>query len=111
LIAVPFVGYLIDYFIFRRTSFIITLLVLSTSIVLLYIGSSITIFILGRTSRIILVIKIVGKDKVGRTIGIYSLGLNLAILLAPLIEGLIFEYSSYYLVFTIAFYFISLDIV
>lgn len=120
LIAAPVAGYLTDHFATRRITFVSALLALGGATVLLCLGSSLTVFVLGRvlqgissaftwTAGITLAVDTVGKHEVGKTMGICSLGMNLAMLLAPLVGGVIFENSGYYSVFGIAFGLIFLD--
>lgn len=122
LIAAPVAGYFTDHFASRRTTFVVALLALGGATVLLCIGSSMIVFVLGRvlqgissaftwTAAITLAIETVGKHEVGRTVGIFSLGMNLALLLSPLVGGMTLEHGGYYSVFAIALCLVFLDII
>ncbi|KIW86657.1 uncharacterized protein Z519_12712 [Cladophialophora bantiana CBS 173.52] len=120
LLASPLAGYLTDYFTSRRTTFVIALLTLSVATILLYIGSSISVLLLGRilqgvssaltwTAGFTLAVETVEETEVGKTMGICSLGTNLALLFAPVIGGLLLDKSGYHSVFAVAFGLLSLD--
>ena len=118
----PVAGCIADYFTSRRTTFVIAFFALIGSTVLLCIGSSIGILILGRilqgissaltwTAGLTLVVETVEKREVGIAMGVCSLGVSLALLLAPLVGGLLFEHSGYYSVFGLTFGVLFLDII
>ena len=122
LLASPLAGFLTDYFTSRRTTFAMALLTLSCGTVLLYIGSSISVLVLGRlmqgvssaltwTAGFTLTVETVEESEVGNTMGICSLGMYMALLLAPVIGGLLLQESGYHSVFAVAFALLSLDLV
>lgn len=122
LITAPVAGYLTDHFASRRTTFVVALIALAGATILLCLGSSLLVLVLGRvvqgissaltwTAGITLAVDTVGKHEVGKTMGVCSLGMNLAMLLAPLVGGVIFENSGYYSVFGMAFGLIFLDLI
>ncbi|OQV09670.1 hypothetical protein CLAIMM_13764 [Cladophialophora immunda] len=77
-------------------------------------GSSIGVFVLGRllqgsssaftlTAGITLAVESVREEEVGKTMGIYSLGMSLALLTAPIVKGLLLHQGGYHSVFCLAF--------
>ena len=98
------------------------LLALGFATVLLFVGSSIGILVVGRvlqgissaftwTAGIALAVERVNEDEVGRTIAICSLGMNLALLIAPIVGGLLLNQGGYHSVFALAFGLLALDLV
>jgi MFS family permease len=86
------------------------------------LGSSILVLVLGRlleglstaviwTSGLALLVDTVGQKEIGKVMGWCSISLNAAMLLGPLLGGIVFERSGYYAVFAMAFGVIFLDIV
>ena len=57
-----------------------------------------------------LLVDTVGQKEIGKVMGWYSISINGAILLGPLLGGIVFERSGYYAVFFMAFGLISLDV-
>ncbi|OAP53874.1 hypothetical protein AYL99_11896 [Fonsecaea erecta] len=121
LVFAPLAGYITDYFTSRRTTFVLALTTLTGATVLIYIGSSIGMLVVGRalqgvssaltwTAGVTLTIETVQEHEVGQTLGICSLGMNLALLLAPVLGGLLLEQSGYHSVFAITFALLALDV-
>jgi MFS family permease len=115
-------GWLADRSSSRHLPFILGLLALGGSAILLCLGSSILILVLGRlleglstaviwTSGLALLMDTVGQKEIRKLMGWCSISMNAAILLGPLLGGIVFERSGYYAVFTMAFSVIFLDIV
>lgn len=111
-----------NYFSSRRTTFILGLLALGSATILLSVGSSIEVLVIGRilqgissaftwTAGITLAIESVKEDEVGKTTGICSLGMTLALFLAPIIGGLLFDQGGYLSVFGLAFGLLALDVI
>jgi MFS family permease len=122
LLASPVAGWLTNHFNSRRTTFIMALLALGFATILLYIGSSIEILVVGRvlqgissaftwTAGITLAVESVKEEEVGKTLGICSLGMNLALLVAPIIGGLLLDQGGYHSVFALTFGLLALDVV
>ncbi|KIW79849.1 hypothetical protein Z517_06464 [Fonsecaea pedrosoi CBS 271.37] len=118
----PVAGYLADYFTLRRTTFILGLLVLAGSTMLLCIGSSMAPFVLGRllqgassaitwTTALTVAAETVDTSEVGRTMGFCSLGMSLAMLLGPILGGLLFQHHGYQSVYGLAFGLLAIDII
>ncbi|KAJ9607028.1 hypothetical protein H2200_008100 [Cladophialophora chaetospira] len=121
LFASPVAGWLTNYFPSRRTTFIMSLLSLGLATILLFIGSSIGLLVVGRvlqgissaftwTAGITLAVESVTDDEVGKTMGICSLGMNLALLVAPIVGGLLLDQGGYHSVFALAFGLLTLDV-
>lgn len=121
LIAAPFCGWLADRSSSRRLPLILGLLALGGSTVMLCIGSSIGILAAGRVLQgisaavvwvvgLALLVDTVGAENIGQAMGYIGLSMSLAILVAPLLGGVVFAASGYYAVFAMAFGLIVLDI-
>jgi MFS family permease len=89
---------------------------------LLCVGSSIGILVLGRfleglsgaviwTSGPALLVDTVGQKEIGKVMGYCSLSINVAVLLGPVLGGIVFAQNGYLAVFAMAFGLICLDIV
>jgi hypothetical protein len=122
LVASPICGWLADHSPSRRLPFVLGVLALGGSILLLCFGSSLHVLILGRvleglsgavmwTSGPALLVDTVGQKEIGKVMGWCSISMNAAMLLGPLLGGIIFERSGYCAVFSLAFGVIFLDIV
>ncbi|KAK5121300.1 hypothetical protein LTR85_005466 [Meristemomyces frigidus] len=122
LTAAPFCGWLADRSSSRRVPLLLGLLALGGSTVLLCIGSSIGVLAAGRVLQgvsaavvwvvgLALLVDTVGPDGVGQAMGYVGLSMSLAILVAPLLGGIVFAASGYYAVFAMAFGLIVLDII
>jgi MFS family permease len=122
LVSSPICGWLADRSSSRHLPFILGLLALGGSTILLCLGSSILVLVLGRlleglstaviwTSGLALLVDTVGQKEIGKVMGWCSISMNAAMLLGPLLGGIVFKRSGYYAVFTMAFGVIFLDIV
>ncbi|KAK4539733.1 hypothetical protein LTR36_010386 [Oleoguttula mirabilis] len=122
LAASPFCGWLADRSTSRRVPLLFGLLALGGSTVLLCIGSSIAVLAAGRVLQgisaavvwvvgLALIVDTVGPEGVGQAMGYVGLSMSLAILVAPLLGGVVFAASGYYAVFAMAFGLIVLDII
>ena len=98
------------------------LLSLLLATVLLSVGSSIAVLVVGRvlqgissaftwTAGITLAVESVKEEEVGKTMGICSLGMNLALLVAPIVGGLLFDQGGYHAVFALAFGLLAIDVI
>ncbi|KAK3713327.1 hypothetical protein LTR37_008519 [Vermiconidia calcicola] len=120
LTAAPFCGWLADRTSSRRWPLIFGLLALGGSTVMLCVGNSIAVLATGRVLQGIsaAVVWVVGlallvdtcPDEVGQAMGYVGLSMSLAMLLAPLLGGIVFAASGYYAVFSMAFGLMVLDI-
>jgi MFS family permease len=122
LVASPICGWLIDRSPSRRLPFILGLLAIGGSTILLCVGSSIYVLVLGRlleglSSAVIstcgpaLLVDTVGQKEIGKAMGYFSLCINFAVLVGPVISRIVFAQSGYLAVFAMAFGPIGLDIV
>ena len=110
-----------DHYKSRRVPFIIGLFALAGSTVMLCLGSTLQILIVGRllqgisssvvaTIGLALLADTVGSEGVGQAMGWVSLSMSLAILLAPLLGGVVYAKAGYYAVYYMAFGLIVIDI-
>lgn len=121
LVASPICGWLADRMQSRQASFLLGLLALGGSTALLCAGSSIAMFAAGRVLQgvsaavvwvtgLALLVDTVGPDEIGSAMGYIGLSMSLAILLAPLLGGVVFAEAGYYSVYAMAFGLIVLDL-
>lgn len=89
---------------------------------MLCVGSSIGVLVAGRllqglsaavvwTVGLALLVDTVGQKEIGQVMGYVSLSVSIAILVAPLLGGVVYARGGYYAVFAMAFALIGLDIV
>ncbi|KAK1824039.1 hypothetical protein LTR12_001572 [Friedmanniomyces endolithicus] len=106
----------------RRLPLLCGLLALGGCTVMLCIGSSIAVLAAGRVLQgfsaavvwvvgLALLVDTVGPEAVGQVMGYVGLSMSLAILLAPLLGGVVFAAAGYYAVFAMAFGLIVVDVV
>ena len=121
LVASPICGWLADRMQSRQASFLLGLLALGGSTALICAGSSIAMFAAGRVLQgvsaavvwvtgLALLVDTVGPDEIGEAMGYIGLAMSLAILLAPLLGGVVFAEAGYYSVYAMAFGLIVLDL-
>jgi MFS family permease len=121
LITAPFCGWLADRSSSRRTPLLLGLLALAGSTIMLCVGRSIGVIAAGRVLQgmsaavvwvvgLALLVDTVGGDQIGQAMGYVGLAMSLAVLLAPLLGGVVFERAGYYSVWAMAFGLIGLDI-
>ncbi|MCJ1362369.1 hypothetical protein MMC16_001472 [Acarospora aff. strigata] len=88
---------------------------------MLCVGSSIQVLVAGRvlqglsaaivwTVGLALLVDTVGQKEIGKVMGYVSLSMSIAILVAPLLGGVVYERGGYYAVFAMAFALLGLDI-
>ncbi|GME52827.1 Major facilitator superfamily [Neofusicoccum parvum] len=118
----PICGYVADHTSTRRMPLLLGLAALAGSTVMLNIGSSMAVLVAGRllqgTSAAVvwvvglaLLVDTVGQNDVGQAMGYVSLAMSLAVLLAPLLGGVVLDHAGYNAVFAMAYALIGLDIV
>ena len=106
----------------RRAPLLIGLVTLAGATVMLLVGSSIGVLVAGRllqgfsaaivwTVGLALLVDTVGQKDVGQVMGYVSLSMSLAILIAPLLGGIVYARAGYFAVYYMAFGLIALDIV
>lgn len=122
LFASPICGWFADRSSSRRMPLMLGLLALGGSTAMLCVGDSIGILAAGRVLQgisaavvwvvgLALLVDTVGPDDIGQAMGYVGMSMSLAILLAPLLGGIVFDLAGYYAVFAMAFGLIALDIV
>lgn len=121
LAASPVCGHFADRTKSRRMPLVIGLLALAGATVLLTVGSSIAVLVLGRILQgfsaavvwvvgLALLVDTVGPNEIGECMGYVGLAMSMAILLAPLLGGVVFEKAGYNAVFAMAFGLLGVDI-
>lgn len=121
LVTSPLCGWLADRSSSRRLPLMVGLLALAGSTVMLCVGSSIAVLAVGRVLQgmsaavvwvvgLALMVDTVGGDDIGQAMGYVGLSMSLAVLLAPLLGGIVFANAGYYSVFAMAFGLIVLDL-
>lgn len=122
IVCPPIAGWLTDHYKSRRVPFILGLLALVGATVMLCLGSSIEILVAGRliqgisasvvaTIGLALLADTVGHEDIGAAVGWVSLSMSLAILIAPLLGGLVYARAGYYAVYFMAFALIAFDVI
>lgn len=117
----PIVGYYADQTTSRRLPLLIGLLSLAGATIMLCLARTIGLFILGRilqgfsaavvwTVGQALLVDTVGEKDIGQIAGWVSISMSLAILIAPLLGGVVYERLGYYPVYYMAFGLIVLDV-
>lgn len=120
-VAAPFCGWLADRTASRRFPLILGLLALGGSTVMLCVGNSIALFAVGRvvggisaavvwTVGLALMVDTVGGENIGQAMGIVGSALSVAVLLGPLLGGVVFAASGYYQTYAMGFGLIIVDI-
>ncbi|KAF2091264.1 MFS general substrate transporter [Saccharata proteae CBS 121410] len=118
----PLFGWLSDTISSRRVPLIFGLFALAGATVMINVGSSIGILIAGRVLQgasaavvwvvgLALLVDTVGQEDVGQAMGYVSMAMSLAIMLGPLLGGVVFDKAGYTAVFAMAYGLIGLDVV
>ena len=114
-------GWLADRSPNRRLPLLVGLLALGGATVMLCVGNSVGILVTGRvlqglsaavvwTVGLALLVDTVGQKDIGQMMGYVSMSMSLAILVAPLLGGVVYAKAGYYAVYYLAFALIFLDI-
>jgi len=122
LVASPIAGYYADQTSSRRLPLLIGLLALGGSTVMLCLARTVSLLVVGRilqgfsggvvwTVGQALIVDTVGQKNIGQALGYISISVSLGILVSPLLGGVVYNKSSYYAVFYLAFGVIILDII
>lgn len=115
-------GWFADNTTTRRLPLLSGLLALAASTVMLNIGGSIAVLVAGRLLQgasaavvwvvgLALLVDTVGQTDVGQAMGYVSMAMSLAVLLAPLLGGVVLEHGGYDAVFAMAYALIGVDVV
>ncbi|KAF9636219.1 Major facilitator superfamily [Lasiodiplodia theobromae] len=118
----PICGWFADNTTTRRLPLLSGLLALAASTVMLNIGGSIAVLVAGRLLQgasaavvwvvgLALLVDTVGQTDVGQAMGYVSMAMSLAVLLAPLLGGVVLEHGGYDAVFAMAYALIGVDVV
>ncbi|KAL8688753.1 MAG: hypothetical protein Q9218_005417, partial [Villophora microphyllina] len=118
----PLCGWLADRSTFRRTPLLVGLLALAGATLMLCFGKDIGVLVAGRllqgmsaaivwTVGLALLVDTVGQQEVGQVMGFVSIAMSVAILVAPLLGGVVYDRAGYYGVYYMAFALIILDII
>lgn len=121
LAAAPICGWLADRSSSRQAPLLLGLLALGGSTAMLCAGSSIGVLAAGRVLQgfsaavvwvvgLALMADTVGPEDIGQAMGYVGLSMSLAMLIAPLLGGIVFQAAGYYAVFAMAFGLIALDV-
>lgn len=122
LASAPVCGYLADRSTSRRLPLLVGLLALAAATLMLCFGSHIAVLVAGRilqgasaaivwTVGLALLVDTVGQKEVGQVMGYVSISMSVAILIAPLLGGVVYDRAGYYGVYYMAFALIVLDII
>lgn len=115
-------GWFADHCNSRRLPLLLGLLALAGSTLMLCLGTSVVVLLVARilqgisasvvyTVGLALLVDTVGPSQIGEMIGYVSLSSTVAILLGPLLGGVIYAKAGYYAVYYTAFGLITLDII
>lgn len=118
----PICGHLADHTASRRLPLLIGLLALAGSTLLLCLGKTIAMLVAGRilqgisaavvwTVGLALLADTVGHETIGQSMGYVTMSMSVAVLVAPLLGGVVYARAGYYAVFFMAFGLIALDII
>ena len=118
----PVCGWMADHTKSRRLPLLVGLLALAGSTLLLCLGNSLALLVLGRvlqgisaaivwTVGLALLVDTVGHDTVGQAMGYVAMAMSIAVLVAPLLGGIVYARSGYFAVFYMAFGLIVLDVI
>jgi len=122
LAASPVCGWLADRTESRRAPLLGGLFALAGSTVLLTVGNSIGILVAGRVLQglsagvvwvvgLALLVDTVGSAEIGEAMGYVGMAMSLAVLVAPLLGGVVFDKAGYDAVFAMGYALIGLDVV
>ncbi|KAI9888535.1 MAG: hypothetical protein M1814_006835 [Vezdaea aestivalis] len=122
LVASPIFGWMADHTKSRRMPLLLGLIALAGSTLLLCLGRSLTLLILGRlfqgiaaamvwTVGLALMVDTVGEKEIGQAMGWVSTSMSSALLLGPLLGGIVYDHAGYYAVYAMGFAMIGVDIV
>ncbi|KAI1116264.1 MFS transporter-like protein [Nemania sp. NC0429] len=120
-VSSPIVGIYADHTSSRKWPLLLGLLALAGATVLLAFGNSVGLFVLGRVLQGLsaavvwsvgcaLLVDTMGS-KVGVAMGYVNISMSVALLLAPVIGGVVYNHAGYYAVYYVAFGLVGLDIV
>lgn len=120
-VSSPIVGIYADHTSSRKWPLLLGLVALAGATVLLAFGNSVGLFVLGRVLQGVsaavvwsvgcaLLVDTMGS-KVGVAMGYVNISMSIALLLAPVIGGVVYNHAGYYAVYYVAFGVVGVDIV
>ncbi|KAL9000971.1 MAG: hypothetical protein Q9169_000455 [Polycauliona sp. 2 TL-2023] len=122
LASAPVCGFLADRSSSRRLPLLIGLFALAGATLMLCFGHTIAVLIAGRllqgvsaaivwTVGLALLVDTVGQKEIGQVMGYISISMSVAILVAPLLGGVVYDRRGYFAVYYMAFALIIVDII
>ncbi|KAL8970458.1 MAG: hypothetical protein Q9183_001517 [Haloplaca sp. 2 TL-2023] len=122
LASCPVCGWIADRSTSRRLPLLVGLFALAAATLMLCFGHSIGVLLAGRllqgisaaivwTVGLALLVDTVGRNEVGQVMGFVSIAMSVAILVAPLLGGVVYDRAGYYGVYYMSFALIFVDIV
>ena len=119
--ASPICGFVADRMPNRRLPLLIGLFALGGATLLLCLSTTMALMLLGRvlqgvsaaivwTVGLALLVDTVGPEIIGQAVGYVSISMSVAILVAPLLGGVVYDKAGYFAVYYMAFGMIILDI-
>ena len=122
LAAAPVCGWLADKSTSRRLPLLAGLIALAGATLMLCFGNDLGVLIAGRilqgisaaivwTVGLALLVDTVGQQEVGQVMGFVSISMSVAILVSPLLGGVVYDRAGYYGVYYMAFALIIFDII
>ena len=122
LLLSPLVGWFADISSSRRFPLLAGLVFLGGATVLLCLARNVPLLVIGRllqglsgsivwTVGTALLVDTVGLKAIGEALGYMTIAMSMALLLAPLLGGIVYKAAGYYAVYYMAFALIVLDIV
>lgn len=117
----PISGWIADHTASRRLPLLVGLAALAGSTILLCLGNTLALLVVGRllqgisaaivwTVGLALLVDTVGPEHVGQAMGYVAMSMSVAVLVAPLLGGVVYARAGYYSVFYMAFGMIVLDV-
>ena len=122
LASCPVYGWIADRSTSRRLPLLVGLFALAAATLMLCFGHNIGVLLAGRllqgvsaaivwTVGLALLVDTVGRNEVGQVMGFVSIAMSVAILVAPLLGGVVYDRAGYYGVYYMSFALLFVDIV
>ena len=121
-LGAPIAGWITQHSSLRQVPLVIGLMAALAATLLFMFAKAIWILVLARclqgisagvvyTTVLALLVESVDRDEVGSWIGFALSGVNLGVLVAPVLAGIIYEKAGYYAVFSICLAIIAIDLI
>ncbi|KAL8871417.1 MAG: hypothetical protein Q9174_002741 [Haloplaca sp. 1 TL-2023] len=122
LASCPLCGWIADRSTSRRLPLLVGLFALAAATLMLCFGHNIGVLLAGRllqgvsaaivwTVGLALLVDTVGRNEIGQVMGFVSIAMSVAILVAPLLGGVVYDRAGYYGVYYMSFALLFVDIV